>query len=89
MLAASTVGSLAGAFGTTYVLVPHLGLTGIFLTAGGVLAVAGLALSITSRSWASAAVLLVPLGLAFGISRAHQRPVGEAERSKDPAVRVT
>jgi predicted membrane-bound spermidine synthase len=79
VLAASTAGSLAGAFGTTYVLVPNLGMTGIFLTAGAVLAVAGLALLLTTRSIVAAAVLIIPLGLAFGFSRTSERPVAEGE----------
>ena len=79
VLAASTVGSLAGAFGTTYVLVPNLGMTGIFLTAGATLAVAGLALLLTTRSVRTALVLLVPLGLAFAWSRTTDRPVLEGE----------
>ncbi len=43
VLAASTIGSLVGTFGTTHVLVPELGLRWCFLLAAGVLAALGIA----------------------------------------------
>jgi spermidine synthase len=43
VLATSTLGSLAGVFGTSHLLLPRLGLTGTFLLAGATLAGAGAA----------------------------------------------
>lgn len=79
VLAAGTVGSLVGAFGTTYALIPHLDLTGIFLAAGGALAFAGLLVSRAAGGLRSGAVWLVPLFAAFGLSRMQTRDVREGE----------
>lgn len=89
VLAASTVGSLVGTFGTTHVLVPHLGLRLCFLSAAGVLALLGLATlwrsGAAARATAGAALLtaaatvLVPLAEAgvpdgFRLLAARQSP---------------
>ncbi|MFT4542188.1 MAG: hypothetical protein ACI841_001440 [Planctomycetota bacterium] len=49
VLAASTIGSLAGTFGTTHTFLPHLGVTGTFQLAGGVLIASSVAFFLLSR----------------------------------------
>jgi spermidine synthase len=66
VLAASTLGSLAGVFGTTHVLVPRLGLAGTFFAAAGVLALAGaLGLVLARRRAPLLALALIPAALAL------------------------
>jgi len=68
VLAASTLGSLGGTFGTTHLFVPVLGTTWTFLTAGLVLFTCGLVVRSTARRSAETrgAGGLVGLVLAFG-----------------------
>ncbi len=67
VLAASTVGSLAGTFGTTYVFVPLAGLSATYLGAGVLLALLGLGflLRTGTRAPAGVACALVAGALAF------------------------
>ncbi len=65
VLAASTLGSLAGTFGTTHVFVPVLGTTWTFLGAGVVLLACGLLVHGRSGRGASSGLLLLAVGLAF------------------------
>ncbi len=77
VLAASTLGSLLGVFGTTHVLVPKLGLAGTFYGAAGVLAAAGaLALLLARGRPVLLALALVPAGAALSGSELG-RPAGE------------
>lgn len=68
VLAASTLGSLAGTFATSHLLLPGLGLRSSFLLLAGLLAAAGLAALLLGRARAAAvgggAVLLAGLGLS-------------------------
>ncbi len=50
VLAASTLASLVGAFGTSHFGLPHLGVSGTFLCAAALLATAGSALLVATRS---------------------------------------
>jgi spermidine synthase len=62
VLAASTLGSLLGVFGTTHLLVPRLGLFGTFLLAAFLLGGAGgLAVLLARRRLAAAVLLAVPV----------------------------
>ncbi|QDV07366.1 spermidine synthase [Planctomycetes bacterium Poly30] len=85
VLAASTIGSLVGTFGTTHLFIPSLGVTGTFLTASVVLAAAGLWLWFASargtRSTVQAVglVLLSVGGGTLSASSAEARPPGEGE----------
>ena len=70
VLCASTLGSLAGTFGTTHLLIPELGLTRTFTLAAGLLSLAGLALLLgagssarTRQAAALAALLLTAAAL--------------------------
>ncbi|MFT7463582.1 MAG: spermidine synthase [Pseudohongiellaceae bacterium] len=63
ILAAGTLGSLAGTFGATHVLLPALGSAGAVRAAGGLLVVAGVALLCLSRRKPSLASLLLLIGL--------------------------
>ena len=76
MLAASTLGSLFGVFGTSHVLLPSLGLGKTFLLAGGLLLSAGAGASFLARrrpSHAGTGVLLAIAGWGGTL------PLGEAE----------
>src|SRR5262245_22161720 len=67
VLAASTLGSLAGVFGTTHLLVPRLGLAWTFYAAAGTLSAAGAAGLLLARARGRAplfALVLVPAGMA-------------------------
>lgn len=95
VLAASTLGSLAGVFGTTHLLVPRLGLQLTFLLAAGVLAVAGGAALLVARR-RSPALLLVALPFvasAFEARVAPRPPAGwevlAAEESPYQSIRVS
>lgn len=78
VLCASTLGSLAGTFATTHVLVPRLGLQASFLLAGALLAALGAAALIASRpgrgSLASSVLVAAALIPAAGDAGALQRP---------------
>jgi len=77
VLAASTLGSLAGVFGTSHVLLPRLGLTGTFTAAAVTLFVAGLSGLLLARSLGRAggiAAGIALLGLALGGLRTAPRP---------------
>jgi len=65
VLAASTVGSLAGTFGTTYVFVPLAGLSATYLGAGALLVLLGLAFLLRSAARVPAGV---PAGVAAGVA---------------------
>lgn len=65
----STLGSLIGTFVTTHVLVPWLGLSWTFLGVAALLFLLGAALALSERSRASAALGLLALGAAGGLSR--------------------
>lgn len=81
VLAASTLGSLAGVFGTTHVLVPRLGLAGTFFAAAGVLAAAGaLGLLVARRRAPLLALALIPPAMALG--------GGEVVRAPQPGWEV-
>jgi len=58
VLAFSTLGSLAGVFGTTHWLVPTLGLSGTFLAASATLCAAGAAGTLLARRGRAAALLI-------------------------------
>src|SRR5204863_1667489 len=70
VLCASTLGSLAGTFGTTYVAVPRLGLTLTFLLAGGLLFALSASAFLAARSLSRASIgLWIPFLLALFLSR--------------------
>lgn len=73
ILAASTLGSLAGTFGTTHLFLPELGLNATFLGAGVLLALCGVSLLGTKPG---------PAGLAAGVLVLAALPLArQAERS--------
>lgn len=78
VLCASTLGSLAGTFATTHVLVPRLGLQASFLLAGALLALLGACALLAARrrraAFASTALALVALAPAAGDAGALRRP---------------
>jgi len=85
VLAASTLGSLAGAFGTTHLLVPVLGVEASFVAAAATLGVAGAVVIARSRaSLRAAAVFGAALALGIGADAvspdALARPAGAGER---------
>ena len=104
VLCTSTLGSLAGVFGTSHLLLPQLGLTTTYLAASGTLAAAGLAAVWLARRVPTgdaarprghaAALLLIPWGaaLAQGASPRPALPDGFREldhgESKYQSVRV-
>ncbi|MBM3991774.1 MAG: hypothetical protein FJ298_12295 [Planctomycetes bacterium] len=65
----STLGSLAGTFVTTHVLVPWLGLSWTFLGVAGVLFVLGAALALAERARGAAALSMLATAAALGFSR--------------------
>jgi spermidine synthase len=96
VLGASTLGSLAGTFGTTSVLVPGLGSRWTFQLAAAVLFLLGASIwmvGLRSRARAAAVLLVlvgvgaVPLGSAKGPAAADER-VLEARESRYQNVRV-
>jgi spermidine synthase len=78
VLCASTLGSLAGTFATTHVLVPHLGLQASFVAAGALLACLGAIALIGSRpgalGHAGAACVGAALFFAAGDAGAWRKP---------------
>lgn len=96
VLAASTLGSIAGTFATTYVALPRWGLTLTFLIAGSTLALLGLALLWSTRGSlrASAWLLFLPWVAALGFARLGEpeAPAGfeilEARESPYQTLRV-
>lgn len=80
VLAASTTASLVGAFGTSHVALPYLGLVGTFAAAAGLLAAAGLSLLLRTASHRAAAwaALLAPLSVG-GALLAEAAPTRLAE----------
>jgi predicted membrane-bound spermidine synthase len=74
VLCASTLGSLAGVFGTSHFLVPVLGLRTTFLVAGSALVLAGLAAGILARRAGRSASVAGLIVLAF-FFRAEATPV--------------
>ena len=83
VLAASTLGSLAGTFGTTHLLIPGFGVTKTFLIAASALAVSGATLLWVTRARgvAAPAVLLALFGggLAMSLGGASDRSAGDGE----------
>jgi predicted membrane-bound spermidine synthase len=78
VLAASTLGSLAGVFGTTHGLIPHLGIAWTFLSAAFVLGGAGaLALWLARRGRALLLVALLPLSAPW-LHALRAEPGGES-----------
>ncbi|MBL8863404.1 MAG: fused MFS/spermidine synthase [Planctomycetes bacterium] len=69
VLAASTLGSLLGTFGTTYVFVPEAGLSATYLGAGAALAGLGLPFLVATRARAPALAGLALVGAALWASR--------------------
>jgi hypothetical protein len=98
VLAASTLGSIAGTFATTYVALPVLGLSLTFLAAALLLLLLALPLCVRRASRAAPRVLagLAPLGVAAGAAGASlARPAEragtrllESAESRYPSVRV-
>lgn len=85
VLAASTLGSLAGAFGTTHVLVPVLGVESSFVAAAATLGLAGGVVVLRSRAARrSSAVFAVALACGIGADALATdplaRPAREGER---------
>ncbi|MEL6713422.1 MAG: fused MFS/spermidine synthase, partial [Planctomycetota bacterium] len=81
VLAVSTLGSLAGTFGTTHVLVPSLGTTGAFTGAALVLLACGALLLVRSAAGTAASLvppLLVP-ALAWTLGPPPARPAADGE----------
>jgi spermidine synthase len=67
VLAASTLGSIAGTFATTHVALPALGLTATFLWTGALLAVLGIVLILRSKGSTGAALpVVLPIVLVGG-----------------------
>ncbi len=86
ILAASTVGSLIGTFGTTHLFIPSLGVTGTFLTASGALAASGLWVWLAGASregrqssTLGTLVLLMVAGMLASGSTASARAASEGE----------
>ncbi len=80
VLCVSTLGSLAGTFGATHVLVPRLGLSWTFLVAAAALLLAALAIAAAGgRSRSNFAVAALTLVVAGGLARSR------VERSAAPA----
>lgn len=69
VLCASTIGSLAGTFGTTYLFVPHAGLSATYVGAGVVLVASGLPFLLAARSRGIAAAATIVAGAALGVAR--------------------
>lgn len=94
VLAASTLGSLVGTFGTTHLAVPVLGLQRTFLCAALALALAGLPFWRDARRRAAAAALLLAVGIGAALVRPGQPDLMEgwrlleARESPYQAVRV-
>jgi len=98
VLCASTLGSLAGVFGTSHALLPGLGLRGSFLLAGALLGAAGLgalALARVGRRGRAAALAWLALGVASGAVAGRPRPalapgvrLLDATESRYQSVRV-
>src|SRR5262245_24520922 len=80
VLCVSTLGSLAGVFGTSHLLLPRLGLRGSFLLAAGALfvaaALAGVAARVSRASRAGASALLL-LGLSARLTPAMHPEVSQ------------
>lgn len=94
VLGASTLGSLAGTFGTTHLLVPSLGLTATFGLAAAVLALLGLWVLLAERgARALAALTLVSAGALLGPGYRSPEPAEgmrllEARQSPYQSLRV-
>jgi predicted membrane-bound spermidine synthase len=98
VLCASTLGSLAGTFATTYLLVPRAGLTSTFLASGTVLfacaLVAYFVLRKSAAPRATALVAAIPVLVALWMSRApapqvrDQMTLLEARESTYQSLRV-
>jgi spermidine synthase len=75
--ALGTIGSIVGAFATTFALIPYLGVTLIELIFGAVLIVAALGLADRedAATWSGVLVAIMLLGLAFGL--AAYTPIGD------------
>lgn len=94
VLAVSTLGSLAGTFATSWLLVPELGLTRTFVLAGAVLALLAFVVLALARGAGRASLALLPLALfAAGEARRPELAEGatllEARESTYQSVRVT
>lgn len=74
VLAASTLGSLLGTFGTTHLFVPVIGLRGTFLGASALLGLCGAWLAWRHRGAAAPSALIL---LAFPLSTVLERPMAE------------
>lgn len=88
LLAAGTAGSLAGAFGSTYLLLPELGSDGAVRVAGVVLLVAAVPLLRAARPRAAWAWLILPAGAALLAPPAPGAQVLAALESPYHAARV-
>lgn len=94
VLAVSTLGSLAGTFATSWVLLPACGLTRTFLLAGACLALLACGVLLRTRAGARAFLALCPLaGFAAGDARRPELAEGTtllaARESAYQSVRVT
>jgi predicted membrane-bound spermidine synthase len=78
VLCVSTLGSLAGTFATTHLLLPELGITRTFLVAGGLLLATGLALLSTSTG--------AKTGAAIGILALTSFAAGTRGRLETPRL---
>ncbi len=94
VLCASTLGSLAGTFATTYVLVPRAGLSATFLGAGAALVACGLPFLLAARARAGAVASALALAGALGLARVGPPPLAadmrllEARETRYQSARV-
>lgn len=79
VLAASTLGSLAGTFATPYWLVPSVGLDATYLGTAALLFAMGAAILWSERRASAAAVSVLLLAPAFFVSRVAAAPISEGE----------
>lgn len=80
VLCASTIGSLAGTFATTYYFVPRAGLTATYLGAGAVLVACGLPYLVATRSRPASAASAILLAGALGFARLEPPALAAGER---------
>ena len=81
VLAASTIGSLFGTFGTTHVLIPGIGIAWTFVSAAIALTVAGVILVVRAQRFSATAALPVVLFAAGAVLTAvREDPIGRDSR---------
>ncbi|MFN0007544.1 MAG: spermidine synthase [Planctomycetota bacterium] len=87
VLALSTLGSIAGTFSTTYLVLPALGLTRTYLGVGVLLALTGIWSLVQGRGPTKGAlgILLLPLLVALPVSRSRNPAAPEGWRVLDQA----